>query len=202
MTNESENLNSIKILIVEDSKTQALFLMNLLEVRGYEIKHASNGIEALEILKLEKPDIIISDGEMPHMDGYDFSKNIKADSNLRDIPVILLTSMSDPQNLIKALLSGADSFLSKPYKIQAVVNCIQTILANTISDNISKDSNTMEVEFLGQKKFLKPNIRQITNFLLSSYEATVEKNSELERLNNELNRAKETIKTLKGLNPS
>lgn len=202
MASDNQALKAIKILVVEDSKTQALFLMNLLDVRGYEIKHSLNGVEALEILKSEKPDIIISDGEMPLMDGYDLCKTIKENSNLSDIPVILLTSMSDPQNLIKALLSGADSFISKPYKIQAVVNCIQTILANTISDKISSDSNMMEVEFLGKKKYLKPNIRQITNFLLSSYEATVEKSSELERLYEELNRTKETIKNLSTIKPS
>jgi len=199
---ERKSLNEIRVLIVEDSKTQALFLMNLLDVRGYEVKHSLNGIEALRLLESEKPDIIISDGEMPLMDGYDLCKTLKADSDLANIPVILITSMSDPQNLIRALLSGADSFISKPYKIQAVVNCIQTILANTISDRISNDSNMMEVEFLGKKKFLKPNIRQITNFLLSSYEATVEKNSELERLNDELNSAKETIKNLSSIKPS
>ncbi len=198
---ERKSLNEIRVLIVEDSKTQALFLMNLLDVRGYEVKHSLNGIEALRLLESEKPDIIISDGEMPLMDGYDLCKTLKADSDLANIPVILITSMSDPQNLIRALLSGADSFISKPYKIQAVVNCIQTILANTISDRISNDSNMMEVEFLGKKKFLKPNIRQITNFLLSSYEATVEKNSELERLNDELNSAKETIKNLSSIKP-
>jgi CheY-like chemotaxis protein len=170
---DRKSLNEIRVLIVEDSKTQALFLMNLLDVRGYEVKHSLNGIEALRLLESEKPDIIISDGEMPLMDGYDLCKTLKADSDLANIPVILITSMSDPQNLIRALLSGADSFISKPYKIQAVVNCIQTILANTISDRISNDSNMMEVEFLGKKKFLKPNIRQITNFLLSSYEETV-----------------------------
>ena len=198
---DRKSLNEIRVLIVEDSKTQALFLMNLLDVRGYEVKHSLNGIEALRLLESEKPDIIISDGEMPLMDGYDLCKTLKADSDLANIPVILITSMSDPQNLIRALLSGADSFISKPYKIQAVVNCIQTILANTISDRISNDSNMMEVEFLGKKKFLKPNIRQITNFLLSSYEATVEKNSELERLNDELNSAKETIKNLSSIKP-
>ncbi len=198
---ERKSLNEIRVLIVEDSKTQALFLMNLLDVRGYEVKHSLNGIEALRLLESEKPDIIISDGEMPLMDGYDLCKTLKADSDLANIPVILITSMSDPQNLIRALLSGADSFISKPYKIQAVVNCIQTILANTISNRISNDSNMMEVEFLGKKKFLKPNIRQITNFLLSSYEATVEKNSELERLNDELKSAKETIKNLSSIKP-
>ena len=66
---------------------------------------------------------------MPLMGGYELCKTIKANSDLADIPVVLLTSMSDPQNLLTALLSGADSFLAKPYKIQSVVNCIQTILA-------------------------------------------------------------------------
>ena len=81
------------------------------------------------MLKKEKPEIVISDVMMPVMGGFDLCKTIKADSNLSHIPVILLTSMSEPQNLLKALLAGADSFISKPYKIQAVINCIQTILS-------------------------------------------------------------------------
>ncbi len=79
--NDKKSLNEIRVLIVEDSKTQALFLMNLLDVRGYEVKHSLNGIEALRLLESEKPDIIISDGEMPLMDGYDLCKTLKADSD-------------------------------------------------------------------------------------------------------------------------
>lgn len=197
---EREYLQAIRILIVEDSKTQAMFLMNMLEVRGYELKHVFNGVEALDLLKKEKPDIIISDVVMPLMDGYDLCKTIKSDSRLSDIPVILLTSMTDPQNLLQALISGADSFLTKPYKIQAVTNCLQTILANPITANNYNISEKMEIDFLGHKESLQPNIRQITNFLLSSYENTMEKSNELEYVNKELIKAKETINSLEELN--
>lgn len=197
---EREYLQAIRILIVEDSKTQAMFLMNMLEVRGYELKHVFNGVEALDLLKKEKPDIIISDVVMPLMDGYDLCKTIKSDSRLSDIPVILLTSMTDPQNLLQALISGADSFLTKPYKIQAVTNCLQTILANPITANNYNISEKMEIDFLGHKESLQTNIRQITNFLLSSYENTMEKSNELEYVNKELIKAKETINSLEELN--
>src|SRR5208283_5784345 len=101
----------ISILIVEDSPTQALVLRHLLEEREYRVKAAESGREALKILARHKPSLIISDIVMPEMDGFELTAAIKSDQRLRDIPVILLTALSDPEDVIRGLEAQVDFYL-------------------------------------------------------------------------------------------
>lgn len=104
-----------KIVIAEDSATQKEQLKYILETHGYQVVAASNGKEALALLRSSKPNLVISDIVMPEMDGYELCKQIKTDEKLKDIPVILLTALFDPADVIKGLECGADNFLTKPY---------------------------------------------------------------------------------------
>ncbi len=108
-------MDKIKVLIVEDSITQAMQLQHILEENGYDATVVSNGSEALRSIRKSKPRIVISDIIMPEMDGYELCRQIKANELYRDISVILLTSLSQPQAVIWALQCGADKFLTKPY---------------------------------------------------------------------------------------
>ncbi|MFZ3072830.1 MAG: response regulator, partial [Thermodesulfobacteriota bacterium] len=98
--------NDTYILIVEDSRTQASQLADILIPLGYRISIAYNGKEALVLLKDHKPAIVVADILMPEMDGYELCKAIKSDSKFMDIPVLLLTQLSDPKEIIKGLESG------------------------------------------------------------------------------------------------
>src|ERR1700693_179302 len=104
-----------KILIAEDSRTQAEQLGFLLEQHGYQVTITADGKQALEAAQAQKPDLIISDIMMPEMDGYELCKAIKSDEKLKDIPVILVTTLSDAQDVIRGLECGADNFIRKPY---------------------------------------------------------------------------------------
>ena len=104
-----------RILIVEDSLTQIEQLKYILENEGYEVMTANNGAEACEVLKEHNPDLVISDIIMPEMGGYDLCRFIKQDPSLKMIPVMLLTSLGHPKDVIKGLQAGADNFLTKPY---------------------------------------------------------------------------------------
>ncbi|OPY08176.1 MAG: Response regulator PleD [Syntrophus sp. PtaB.Bin001] len=95
-TMETVNKRPVKILIVEDSPTQAEHLEHILTETGYQTDSVQNGREAVGYLSQAKPDIIISDILMPEMDGYAFCRWLKDQPNLRNIPVILLTILSDP----------------------------------------------------------------------------------------------------------
>ena len=108
-------MDKIKVLIAEDSITQAMQLQNILEVNGYDAAVVSNGSEALRSIKKSKPLIVISDIIMPEMDGYELCRQIKANESYSGISVILLTSLSEPQAVIWALQCCADKFLTKPY---------------------------------------------------------------------------------------
>src|SRR5262245_45889048 len=118
------------VLIAEDSPTQALRLQNMLEKNGFSVTVATNGREALEALQTLRPALVISDIQMPEMDGYELCSRVKADPQKRDIPLILLTSLSAPQDIIRGLECGADNFVVKPYNNDFLLARIRTVLAN------------------------------------------------------------------------
>ena len=95
---ENDIENEVNLLIVEDSPTQAVAIQYLLEEEGYKVSMAVDGEQALAMLKEITPDIIISDIVMPKMNGYELCTKIKEDKRLSDIPVILLTSLSNPRS--------------------------------------------------------------------------------------------------------
>ena len=190
--NLGENSN-MKILVVEDSPTQAIRLQHILETRGFEVAVSHNGKAALQYLKGNHPTIIISDVIMPEMDGYELCKRIKDDENLKDIPVILLTSLSDPEDIIRGLEVGADNFITKPYQEKLLVSRIQYIIVNKEIRSKSSAGMGIEIFFAGRKHFLAADRIQIVDLLLSSYETAVQNYHELVQSNGELTRANEMV---------
>ncbi|HLD29919.1 MAG TPA: response regulator, partial [bacterium] len=175
-----------KILIVEDSPTQAEELKHILERNGFVVFPASNGKEALDILQKHTPDIIISDIVMPEMDGYELCRQIKADKNLRNIPVILLTSLSDPQDILKGLEAKADNFITKPYNEEFLVSRMRYVLATRQLPDKEKVQMSMTIIFAGRSYSITSDQLQIMNLLVSTYETAVQKNRELTEAQAEL----------------
>lgn len=176
------------ILIAEDSPTQALHLTMMLEENGYDVLHGLNGEEAFKLIDEDNlPQIIITDILMPVMDGYEFCRRIKENNKTKDIPVILLTQLSNPDDVIKGLQAGADNFISKPYSEEFLFNRINDILLNC---ELRKRYSTLDIDieifFGGQKYKLNSNRMQILDLLLSTYHNAINKNKELEDKNNEL----------------
>src|SRR5260370_4532355 len=119
-----------EVLIAEDSVTQAEKLKYLLEEQHYAVTAVTNGKQALEAARKHPPSIIISDIVMPEMDGHTLCKEIKADKTLQNTPVLLLTSLSDVEDVLKALECGADGFIRKPYEVSDLLSRVQYILFN------------------------------------------------------------------------
>src|ERR1700681_1818210 len=119
-----------RILIVEDSSTQAEKLRHLLEEDGYRVTAAATGTQARLAAHREKPALILSDIVMPEMDGYAFCKAVKSDDHLKDVPVILMTSLSSAGDVVKGLQCGADNFIRKPYENIYLLARIRYALAN------------------------------------------------------------------------
>jgi signal transduction histidine kinase len=176
----------VNILIVEDSPTQTKLLRLILEENGYIVDSASNGAKALECIRSKKPDLIITDIIMPEMDGFALCKTLKNDPNFRLIPVMLLTSLSDHEDVIKGLQAGADNFLTKPYEDAFLVSCIQNIFANQELRKNRPSGSEVEIMFAGQKYFINSDRMQIIDLLLSTYENAVQKNNELHKAHNDL----------------
>lgn len=183
----------IEILVVEDSLTQAEQLKFILEKKDYKVKIVNDGLQALEYISKSMPDLVITDILMPKMDGYELCQKIKEDDKLKHIPVILLTSLSDPIDVIKGLKVKADNFITKPYNEHFLVSRIQHMLINIELRKNRISEIGIEVFFAGEKHFINSERIQIIDLLLSTFDNAVQKTKELEDTNKELKKAFETI---------
>ena len=103
------------ILIVDDEETSRIFLEKTLKKLGYTNLHtAENGQEALTLIEHLKPDLVILDVVMPIMDGYDCCKHIRAMAYYKELPVLIQTALSTPEERVKAFACGTSDFVSKP----------------------------------------------------------------------------------------
>lgn len=187
-------LDKLDVLIVEDSPTQATALKKSLETHQLRVRVAEDGIVGLEEVERAKPDVVISDIVMPRLDGFDFCRRIKTDPNLRNIPVILLTGLTDPMDVIKGISCGADSFLTKPCDIEFLLSTIHGVLENNQMLARRIEGAPIAFFFNGQHHLLQIDQVQITNLLLSTYLNAIQKNSELEKSLDTVHAAYEEIK--------
>jgi PAS domain S-box-containing protein len=185
-----------EILIVEDSPTQAEQLRHLLEVNNFNVKNAANGKTALVILEKFIPDLIISDIIMPEMDGFELCAQIKEDENLKDIPVILLTTLTDPEDVLKGLTCGADNFFTKPYQEDYLISHIHQIIAQPKQRESNNIRIVMEIFFGGKMRIINANQTQMLTLLLSTYEAAVMQNRQLSKTREELQTLNENLEEL------
>lgn len=102
-----------KILVADDSITSRLLIKDIVESAGYNVKTAVDGSEAFTMLGLESFDLVVSDVEMPYMNGFELSSAIRRDENLKDTPVILVTALSKPEDKEKGIASGANAYIVK-----------------------------------------------------------------------------------------
>jgi signal transduction histidine kinase len=169
----------LHILIAEDSATQAQRLQHILEKQGYRVTATANGRLALEAAQRSKPALIISDVIMPEMNGYELCGRIKADAHLADVPVVLVTTLSDPHEVIRGLECRADNFILKPYDADQLLRRIQFVLVNSQMRRSEQAGMGLEIVFSGQRHFITADRLQILNLLLSTYEAAMQRNAEL-----------------------
>jgi CheY-like chemotaxis protein len=103
-----------KILLVEDNPVNRRLAVFLLRAHGYEVREATTGLEALEILEKERPDLIVMDIQLPGMDGLEVTRKIKGQPSMADIPVIAVTSYAMKGDREKALAAGCVGYVTKP----------------------------------------------------------------------------------------
>ena len=181
------------ILIVEDSAIQAEKLRRTLVAEGFSVLIAKDGAEGLSKVKESKPDIVITDIMMPSMNGFELCRQIKDDKSLRTTPVILLTSLSDPADVISGLECGADNFIIKPYIESHLITRIRHIILNRELQENSRTQMGVEINFAGKKYFITSEKKQILDLLISTYESAVQKNIELIKVQEELKIANDEL---------
>jgi sigma-B regulation protein RsbU (phosphoserine phosphatase) len=183
----------VDVLIAEDSRMQAKILQKRLVDAGHTVRWAENGSLALDMARERRPDIIISDIEMPVATGYDFCKAVKSDPSLRSIPFILLSTLSDPVDIIRGLDAGADNYVTKPYEPDYLLGRVAALLATPLGDEDESTSTTLEVSLAGQTFKVKAGRQQVLNLLVSTFENAVAKNKELVVANQELSVARDSL---------
>ena len=121
---------SMTILTVDDFSTMRRIVRNLLRELGYEnILEADDGTTALDVLKEQKVDFIISDWNMPQMTGLELLKTVRADSNWKDIPVLLVTAESLKENVVEAVKAGVNGYIVKPFTSEILKEKIDSIFS-------------------------------------------------------------------------
>ncbi|MCE7996899.1 MAG: response regulator [Roseivirga sp.] len=117
------------LLLVEDNPDMQDYIASLL-TENYNVHTADNGLQALEVLKKMKPDLIISDVMMPEMDGFTLLERLKSEDVYRNIPVIMLTSLTEQEDKLSALTIGVDDYLTKPFVTDELLARIKNLLHN------------------------------------------------------------------------
>jgi len=173
------------ILIAEDSAVQAESLRRVLVSDGYVVVVARNGAEGLLKAKESRPDLIVSDINMPLMSGFEFCKLVKMHPGTASTPVILLTSLSDPTDVISGLECGADNFIVKPYNGVHLLSRIRKILEDRGHPGSPETAQGVEVRFSGRSYFITAERKQILDLLMSTYENAILKNAELIKIQEE-----------------
>jgi len=188
------NLEGGYILAVEDSLVQAKMLEHFFKEYRIPYQIYTNAEDAFEAIITQKPELIISDIVMPGMDGYEFCRKIKMTENLINIPVILLTSLQDPHDIIKGLQAGADNFITKPYNDKYLFSRIQYLLINRDIRYSGSTEMVIDLVFRGEKYHINSDKKQILDLLLSVYEAAIQRNDELIAMKAELEKANINLK--------
>jgi chemosensory pili system protein ChpA (sensor histidine kinase/response regulator) len=114
------------VLVVDDSITVRRVTQRLLKREGYRVALAADGLQALEKLQEEKPAVVLSDIEMPRMDGFDLARNIRGDARLRDLPIIMITSRIAEKHREHAKELGVDHYLGKPYSEDELMGLVRS----------------------------------------------------------------------------
>jgi signal transduction histidine kinase/DNA-binding response OmpR family regulator len=159
-----------RLLVVEDSPTQARELTILLEIEGFEVELARDGEKGLQQCYASNYDAVLSDVVMPGMDGYEMCRRIKADPKTRHLPVILLTSLSDPLDIIRGLECGADNFITKPYEARYLVTRLRHLLDNKGLRAAQKVSVGVELLLMGKRFTINSEKEQMLDLLISTFE--------------------------------
>ena len=120
----------MKVLVVDDFATMRKIVRNILKQIGFSnIVEADDGANALEIIKSEKVDFVVTDWNMPNMTGLELLQNIRATDNAKDLPVLMVTAEGLANNVVDAVKAGVDNYVVKPFTAETVQTKIEQIFA-------------------------------------------------------------------------
>jgi class 3 adenylate cyclase/CheY-like chemotaxis protein len=181
----------LTIVIAEDSRFQGRVLKAALESAGYSVHWGANGREALALIREHQPVLVVSDVEMPEMDGHELCRILKADAGLRHIPVLMLTALAATSDILDGLREGAAAYVTKPYDPPHVIDRIEHLLRHLSAPDTPGEP--LPLEYRGETMQLDVSRRQLLNLLLSTYENILRQNTKLEEMHSQLSVASQRL---------
>ncbi len=141
----TEAPRALRILVADDKKSNQRLLESMLKPQGYELYTASDGPEALALVATINPDLILLDVLMPGMTGYEVAATLRGDERFRATPILMLTALSQVQDKVKGLESGADDFLTKPFHAVELLARVRSLLRiKQLHDEVQTKSALLE----------------------------------------------------------
>ena len=128
-------MTGAKILLVEDSPTQALAVRSILESRGHEVVVASDGEEGLKLFRASQPDLVILDVLLPKKDGLEVCRRLKSDALTAAIAIVMLTAKGEDADIVAGLELGADDYITKPFSPRVLLARIRAVLRREHRDS-------------------------------------------------------------------
>lgn len=165
------------VLVVDDEPRMIRFIRMNLELEGYQVVEASNGIEALDQVRKHMPDLVVMDVMMPKMDGFETLRSLR---EITTVPVILLTVRSDEDDRIRGLELGADDYITKPFSPRELVSRVNAVLRRAewpsppprtvlrIDDRLSVDFNRHQVIVDDERIDLRPTEYRLLSHLIQN----------------------------------
>jgi two-component system KDP operon response regulator KdpE len=172
-----DNTPSQLILVVDDESRMIRFIRMNLELEGYQVVEASNGLQALEKVRQHVPDLVVMDVMMPELDGFETLRLLRETST---VPVILLTVKSDEEDRIHGLELGADDYITKPFSPRELISRVKAVLRRAnwptlpprtilrIDERLQVDFNQHKVIVNGERIDLRPTEYRLLNHLIQN----------------------------------
>jgi two-component system alkaline phosphatase synthesis response regulator PhoP/two-component system response regulator VicR len=123
-----------RILVTDDEPNIVRLIQVNLERQGFQVETANNGAQALEKIRANRPDLLVSDVMMPEMDGFELLSNIRRDPALENLPVIMLTAKAQDRDVLEGYTRGADMYLTKPFNPIELVTFAKRLLQSGVDD--------------------------------------------------------------------
>jgi two-component system KDP operon response regulator KdpE len=175
---DREVMNKTSVLVVDDEKALRDFVRRNLEIRGFQVLSAANGLEALALFQNNVVDLVVLDLMMPHMDGLEMVRRVRERSL---VPVIILSALGEEEDKVRALNMGADDYLTKPFGVDELLSRIHAVLRRTrwtqreasgngltISGEIVLDRERREVTRAGMPVDLTPTEFELLAYLMEN----------------------------------
>ena len=136
-----------KVLVIDDNPTIVELIKYAVNLQGaYKVVVAYDGVQGLERVFIEQPDCLIIDVKMPKMDGYQLVRCLRGDTRTADIPLIILSAMTREEDQMTGLLSGADEYLTKPFRPTALNAAIERVLCLTPADRQRRTDSLVQAQ--------------------------------------------------------